>query len=46
MNSSNRGTTMDQLDEKLLSLFPGKVVRKDIAQPLKNEFNVPAYVAE
>jgi len=46
MNSSNGGTTMDQLDEKLLSLFPGKVVRKDIAQPLKNEFNVPAYVAE
>ena len=46
MNSSSSDPTMDQLDEKLLSLFPGKVVRKDIAQPLKNEFNVPAYVAE
>lgn len=37
---------MDKLDEKVLSLFPGKVVRKDLLGPLKGHLNVPAYVLE
>lgn len=36
----------DPLDEKILGLFPGKVVRKDLVGPLKGEFNVPTYVLE
>ncbi|MHA1381209.1 MAG: anti-phage BREX system Lon protease BrxL, partial [Candidatus Helarchaeota archaeon] len=37
---------MDSLDEKILSLFPGKVVRKDLLGPLKGQLNVPTYVLE
>ena len=37
---------MDELDEKIISLFPGKVVRKDLLGPLRRNLNVPAYVAE
>jgi ATP-dependent Lon protease len=37
---------MDELDNKMLSLFPGKVVRKDLLGPLRKNLNVPAYVAE
>jgi len=37
---------VDSLDEKVLGLFPGKVVRKDLVGPLKGEFNVPTYVLE
>lgn len=37
---------VDPLDEKVLGLFPGKVVRKDLVGPLKGEFNVPTYVLE
>ncbi|MCD6317877.1 protease Lon-related BREX system protein BrxL [Candidatus Aerophobetes bacterium] len=37
---------LDSLDQKILALFPGKVVRKDLLGPLKGEFNVPAYVLE
>ena len=37
---------LDLLDQKVLDLFPGKVVRKDLLGPLKGEFNVPAYVLE
>lgn len=36
----------DDLDNKLLSVFPGKVVRKDLLGPLRKQLNVPAYVAE
>lgn len=36
----------DPLDEKLLEIFPGKVVRKDLLGLLKGEFNVPTYVLE
>lgn len=36
----------DDLDQKLLSLFPGKVVRKDLVGPLKGQLNVPTYVLE
>ncbi|MHA1381216.1 MAG: anti-phage BREX system Lon protease BrxL, partial [Candidatus Helarchaeota archaeon] len=37
---------IDSLDEKILSLFPGKVVRKDLLGPLKGQLNVPTYVLE
>ncbi len=37
---------MDKLDRKVLSLFPGKVVRKDLVGPLKGHLNVPTYVLE
>lgn len=37
---------MDKLDEKILNLFPGKVVRKDLLGPLRKHLNVPAYVVE
>lgn len=37
---------MDDLDQKIISLFPGKVVRKDLLGPLRKNLNVPAYVAE
>jgi ATP-dependent Lon protease len=37
---------VDQLDQKALELFPGKLVRKDLVGPLKGEFNVPTYVLE
>jgi len=37
---------LDSLDNKLLSLFPGKVVRKDLLGPLKGQLNVPTYVLE
>lgn len=37
---------IDQLDQKALDLFPGKLVRKDLVGPLKGEFNVPTYVLE
>lgn len=37
---------MDELDKKIISLFPGKVVRKDLLGPLRKNLNVPAYVAE
>ena len=36
----------DSLSRKLLSLFPGKVVRKDLIWPLKGQLNVPTYVLE
>jgi len=37
---------MNDLDRKLLSLFLGKVVRKDLLGPLRKHLNVPAYVVE
>jgi ATP-dependent Lon protease len=37
---------MDDLDQKLVSLFPGKIVRKDLVLPLKGQLNVPTYVLE
>lgn len=37
---------MDSLDKKLLEVFPGKVVRKDLVAPLRNEYHVPSYVVE
>ena len=36
----------DDLDRKVLSLFPGKSVRMDLLGPLRKHLNVPAYVVE
>ncbi len=36
----------DELDEKLLSAFDGKVVRKDLVQRIKKGTNVPTFVLE
>lgn len=37
---------VDALDAKLLNLFPGRVVRKDLVQKLKVGFSIPVYVLE
>jgi len=37
---------LDELDRKVLSLFPGRAVRKDLLGPLRKHLNVPAYVVE
>lgn len=43
MASSDHGLT---LNEKLNSFFPGRVVRKDLTQKIKEGANVPVYVLE
>ena len=45
MNSDDK-FIMDPLDEKLVSAFPGRVVRKDLVKKLKVGFNIPVYVLE
>jgi len=37
---------LDDLDQKLASAFPGRIVRKDLVKKLKVGFNVPVYVLE
>ena len=37
---------MNELDEKILDAFPGKVVRKDLTSLMKKGANVPTYVLE
>ena len=37
---------MDNLDEKLVSIFAGKVVRKDLLHRIKKGTNVPTFVLE
>ena len=37
---------VDDLDRKLLDVFAGRVVRKDLVKKLKVGFNVPVYVLE
>src|SRR5580700_3677540 len=37
---------VDHLDRKLLDVFAGRVVRKDLVKKLKVGFNVPVYVLE
>ena len=37
---------MDELDQKLNQTYPGKVVRKDLTQRIKEGANVPVYVLE
>ena len=36
----------ESLDDKLLRLFPGKVVRKDLTVAIKQGANVPIFVLE
>lgn len=36
----------DQLDQKILSAFPGKIVRKDLTALMKRGANVPTFVLE
>ena len=38
--------TLDELDNKLATAFPGRIVRKDLVKKLKVGFNVPVYVLE
>ena len=40
------GNTMDALDQKIVSHFPGKIVRKDLTAMLKRGANVPTFVLE
>ena len=37
---------MDELDQKLVDVFPGKVVRKDLLHRIKKGTNVPTFVLE
>src|SRR5438094_1498942 len=37
---------IDDLDRKLLNVFAGRIVRKDLVKKLKVGFNVPVYVLE
>ena len=37
---------MNDLDMKINSIFPGKVVRKDITESLKKTVSAPAFVVE
>ena len=40
------GHRMDALDRKIVDIFPGKVVRKDLTALMKKGANVPTYVLE
>ncbi len=37
---------MNELSEKLINIFPGKIVRKDLTKKIKEGANVPVYVLE
>lgn len=37
---------LDELDEKLSKLFPGRIVRKDLVKNLKVGFTIPVFVLE
>ena len=45
-NNTFGGTEMDSLDRKIVDIFPGKVVRKDLTTLMKKGANVPTYVLE
>lgn len=38
--------TTEDVDQKALDVFPGRVVRKDLVQDIKSGVNVPTYVLE
>jgi len=46
MNGNNSTVMLDNLDHKLIELFPGRVVRKDLVYKLKVGFSIPVYVLE
>ncbi|EMR73251.1 hypothetical protein MCGE09_00289, partial [Thaumarchaeota archaeon SCGC AB-539-E09] len=37
---------LDELDKKLITLFPGRVVKKDLVKDLKVGFTIPVFVLE
>ena len=45
-NNTFGGTKMDSLDLKIVDLFPGKIVRKDLTALMKRGANVPTFVLE
>lgn len=45
-NLSFGGNKMDVLDQKIVSTFPGKIVRKDLTAQMKRGANVPTFVLE
>lgn len=46
MTNTPQPSWVDSLDQKLISAFPGRVVRKDLVQRLKVGFSIPVYVLE
>lgn len=46
MSNTPHPSWVDALDKKLISAFPGRVVRKDLVQRLKVGFSIPVYVLE
>ncbi len=46
MSNSESPPWVDDLDRKLIDVFPGRVVRKDLVQKLKVGFSIPVYVLE
>ena len=45
-NNHFGGRTMDSLDQKIVDIFPGKIVRKDLTALMKRGANVPTFVLE
>ena len=45
-NNQFGGNKMDSLDQKIVDLFPGKIVRKDLTALMKRGANVPTFVLE
>lgn len=45
-NNQFGGSKMDSLDKKIVELFPGKIVRKDLTALMKRGANVPTFVLE
>ena len=39
-------TQLDEIDNKLITLFPGRVVKKDLVKDLKVGFTIPVFVLE
>ncbi|MBP9989616.1 MAG: hypothetical protein KBT46_09005 [Ruminococcus sp.] len=45
-NNVYGGYKMDSFDRKIIDIFPGKIVRKDLTTLMKKGANVPTYVLE
>lgn len=46
IQQSEANALIDPLDEKLIAIFPGRVVRKDLVHKLKVGFSIPVFVLE
>jgi len=46
IQQSEANALIDPLDEKLIAIFPGRAVRKDLVQKLKIGFSIPVFVLE